>query len=105
MNTLNGKTIKVKTRYGTRFTFQVVRNLRKDGKPTNEIVKGLGSLRSSRLNDTQAVLGFWLRVTTTLNQLLAENRISRADANKVKRKFEAVVPVKPLLSGVSKVRI
>jgi hypothetical protein len=88
----NGKILKTVRNSGTLFSFQVVRNLRVNGKPTNHVLKGMGSLHESKINDGAARLGFWLNVTDKLNELLKEGKITHADAETIKSKFAAVVP-------------
>jgi hypothetical protein len=88
---MNGKIVKIDRKHGTLFVFQCVKNLRVNGDPTNKLIHGFGSLRESDLSNQAKRLEFWLRTMSAMDKLIAENVITKIQADKISGQFERVV--------------
>lgn len=104
----NGKILKKYTKHGITFNFRVVKNLRDAHKmPTSITIKGLGSFRQPDLKDTAKRLEFWIRVSSGIQELVNEKKITIAEADKIRKQFAKIVPTKslPLPHSITKTEI
>jgi Asp-tRNA(Asn)/Glu-tRNA(Gln) amidotransferase C subunit len=90
---MNGKLQKVILKSGNTLQFRVVKNFRDaKGTPTNKLIKTLLNAPEKRLNDYFFRVAAWLKINNELRELQAQKILSDADVEKIKSKFEKVLP-------------
>lgn len=87
---MNGKIIRKKRGDYTSISLLIVKNYRKGGLPTSEVIKYIGTVHSDTI--TQSATEFWKKADAVIGELVAESKILKADAEKIERQFAAVVP-------------
>jgi hypothetical protein len=84
---------------GNRVYFRVVKNLRIDGRPTNQLIKTVAAAPSASLKDNSMRVAVVAKIDAELKKLKAEGKISASDISKIKGKFGKVLarPKKPMI--------